>query len=508
MKTVEEREAIRRAYYVEGKKIRQIARELGCARQTVRKVISAMDGAPPVQTRARRAPVLGPYKKRIAELYAESERQPRKQRYTAKTIFKILKAEGYRGTLSTVGHYLAGLRREKRRPKVFLPLAFDPAEDAQVDWAEAVVIINGKRVTVQLFIMRLSYSRRVFMMAFPTQQQESFFAGHVSAFHHFGGVPHRLSYDNLKTAVQEILRGKKRKEQRQFIAFRSHYLFESNFCAPRAGHEKGGVEHSVGYLRRNYLTPLLEVRSWQELNERLVAFCLQDDERRVTGQPTSIKTAWQVEQPLLRPLPKTPFDYSRQMTVNLNPYSQVVIDTNRYSVPVEKAAKKLAVKVYPFRVEIYRPGEKEPLAVHPRSYARHSDIFDPLHYLPLLEKRPGALRYAKPIRNWRKNWPAVYEKLLARLQSNWPAGRGVREFIRILRLHETHPAPLIEQAVAQSLALNCAHADGVTLCLHRLEHPEPAPSPLNLSERPKLTAVGSQPVNLTQYDQLLAGGGR
>ena len=234
------------------------------------------------------------------------------------------------------------------------------------------------------------------------------------------------------------------------------------------------MEHSVGYLRR-YLTPLLEVRTYQELNERLVAFCLQDDERRVTGQPTPIKAAWQVEQPLLRPLPKTPFDYSRQMMATLTPYSQVVIDTNRYSVPVEKAAKKLAVKVYPFRIEIYRP---------------------------------GALRYAKPIRTWRKTWPAVYEKLLARLQTNWPDGRGVREFIRILRLHENHPAPLIEQAVAQSLRLNCAHADGVTLCLHRLERPDAAPSPLNLSERPKLTAVGSRPVNLTQYDQLLAGGGR
>lgn len=283
---------------------------------------------------------------------------------------------------------------------------------------------------------------------------------------------------------------------------------KSNFCAPRAGHEKGGVEHSVGYLRRNYLTPLLEVRSYQELNKRLLESCLQDDERRVTGQPTTIKAAWQVEQPLLRPLPKTPFDYSRQVTVTLNPYSQVVIDTNRYSVPVDKAAKKLAVKVYPFRLEIYRPGEKEPLAVHPRSYARHSDVFDPVHYLPLLEKRPGALRYAKPIRTWRKTWPAVYEKLLARLQSKLPDGRGVREFIRILRLHENHPAPLIEQAVAQSLALNCAHADGVTLCLHRLERPQPTPSPLNLSDRPKLTAVGSQPVNLTQYDQLLSGGGR
>ncbi len=507
MLEVEEREEIRRAYHVEGKKIREISRELGYSRQTVRKAIVAADGKKMLKKRERKAPVMGPYKERIKELYAESERQPRKQRYTGKTIYKIVNKEGYQGSLSTVGHYLAELRKEKRRPQVYLPLEFDPGTDAQVDWGEAVVIMKGEPKKVQLFVMRLSYSRRVYMRAFPNQKQEAFLEGHVEAFKHFGGVPHRISYDNLKTAVAEVLRGKKRKEQRQFITFRSHYLFESHFCTPGAGNEKGGVEHGVGYLRRNYMTPLLKVNSYQELNDQLGQSCLEDDERQVSGQKTSIKVAWAEEISYLRPLPNDEMDYSRSLGVVLTPYSQVVVETNRYSVPTDKGLKKLRVKLYPFRVEIYRPDEKEPLAVHPRSYGHQEDIFDPLHYLPLLEKRPGALGHTKPVREWRKAWPPVYETLLSRLQEQYPDdGRGVREFIRILGLHQTYPVDLIEQAVKQSLEFNCAHADGVALCLRQISHPDPAQAELDLSGHPKLSSVGQQKVDLAQYDSFLGGG--
>jgi len=505
MLEVEEREEIRRAYHLEGKKIREISRELGYARQTIRKAINEADGAKAVKKRNRKAPVLDEYKERIAELYAESERQPRKQRYTAKKMFEMVAKEGYQGSMSTLGHYLAKLRKEKRRPKVYLPLEFEPGQDAQVDWGEAVVELKGERETVQLFVMRLNYSRRVFMMAFPRQRQEAFFEGHVAAFKHFGGVPYRISYDNLKAAVQEVLQGKKRKEQRQFIAFRSHYLYESHFCTPGAGHEKGGVESSVGYVRRNYLTPLPQVQSYQALNEQVHQSCLADDERQVAGQKTTIKIAWAEEQACLLPLPKDEPDYSRSLAVALTPYSQVVVETNRYSVPADKGVKHLQVKLYPFRVEIYRPGQPEPLAVHPRSYGRQEDIFDPLHYLPLLAQRPGALGYAKPIRQWRQTWPAVYEQLLHRLQTRYPEGEGVREFIRILRLHQSYPAELLEQAVAQSLQYHCAHADGVELCVRQLMQPDLTPLELDLSDRPNLSEVGQQPINLAQYDGLSGG---
>lgn len=502
---VEDQEKIRRAYYIEGKSQRQIARELQHSRHTIKKALQGAMLAKYRLKEPRSAPVLGLYKARLKELLEESDRLPRKQRYTGHRIFELLWGEGYRGSEASVLGYVSRQRQAKRKRAVFLPLEFEPGEDGQVDWGEAVVILAGVQMTVPVFVMRLCYSRRIFVMVFANQQQTAFWAGHVAAFDHFGGVPHRLSYDNLKTAVQQVLSGPNRQEQEQFIVFRSHYLFESHFCTPGQGHEKGGVEHGVGYARRNFMTPLLRAESFEELNEQLRQACLRDDQRRVDRQPQTIGQAWQQEQPYLRPLPTEPFDCCVQRQVKVNPYSQVVIDTNRYSLPTEPAVPEVRVKLYPFRVEIYRLDERQPIAVHPRCYERDQDILEPLHYLPLLAQRPGALAYAKPIRQWRRSWPEVYERLLARLQAAQPDGSGVRDFIRVLHLHQQHPAPLIEQAVSLALSYGCAHADGVELCLRQLLQPEPAVPALDLTDRPRLAPLGTQPLNLGQYDQLLGG---
>ena len=210
MISVEQREKIRRAYFVEEKSIRQVARELKCSRPTVRKAIASAESASYTLTVSRAAPVLGPYKERIRELLAENERLPRKQRYTGHKIYQIIQKEGYTGCESTVRGYIARQRREKKRPKVYIPLEFDPGTDAQVDWGEGLAIIAGQRVTVQLFYMRLCYSRKLFMMAFPSQKQEAFFEGHVRAFHYAQGIPRRISYDNLKKAVKRVLEGRNR----------------------------------------------------------------------------------------------------------------------------------------------------------------------------------------------------------------------------------------------------------------------------------------------------------
>lgn len=503
---VEAREKIRRAYYVEGKSQRQIARELHCSRHTIKKALHGAEPDKYTLKEPRPAPVLGAYKARIKELLAESEELPRKQRYTGHRIYELVWAEGYRGSEASVLGYVSRQRQAKRQVAVFLPLEYEPGEDAQVDWGEAEVILGGQQVTVQLFVLRLCYSRRIFVMAFPSQKQECFFAGHVAAFAHLGGVPKRLTYDNLKVAVQRVLVGRGRQQQARFIVFRSHYLFESHFCTPGQGHEKGGVEHGVGYARRNFMTPLLRAESYDDLNEQLRQACLRDDQRRVARQAQPITEMWRREQPYLRPLPSQAYDCCQELYLQLNPYSQVVIETNRYSVPTERAAAKLRVKLYPLRVEIYRPEEAQPLAVHPRCYEREKDIFDPLHYLPLLVQRPGALAYAKPIRQWRAGWPAVYERLLAQLQAHQPDGQGVREFIRVLQLHQYHPASLVEQAVSLALGYGCAHADGVELCLRQLLKPETVPPALDLSQQPRLVNVGTQPLSLARYDQLLSGG--
>jgi len=501
MITVEQHEHIRRMYHLEQQSARQIARELGLSRRTVTKALRT-DEAPSYRLNQQRpAPRLGPYKARLEELLQENRRLPRKQRYTAHKLFELLQAEGYSGSESTIQAYGVRWRKAQRAPKVFLPLEFEPGQDAQVDWGEAQVILAGVQQTVQVFVMRLNYSRRSLVMAFPSQKQEAFFEGHVRAFAHFGGVPHRLSYDNLTTAVKPLIEGRTREEQRAFIAFRSYYLFNSHFCTPGQGHEKGGVEHSVGFSRRNFLVPMPRVASFEELNRFLLEQCCRDDVRVVHGQSMSIGAAWKSEQAYFQPLPKRPFACCVTRQVKLTPYSQVVYETNRYSVPVEQARRELVLKAYPFHVEILR--EQEVIASHARCYGREQDIFDPLHYLTLLEQRPGAFEYARPLRAFRREWPPAYHRLLQRLKENWPEGRGVKEFVRVLRLHQEHSARLIEQAVERALEYGCVHADGVIHCLHALEQPQLELPALDLSEQPHLAEVGMQPVQLQQYEQLV-----
>lgn len=503
---VDKIEQIRRAYYVEGKSMRQIAREYRHSRHTIKKALASPEEGSYSLKEPRAAPVLGPYKDRLEELLAENDRLPGKHRLTGHRMFQLLRQEGYGGSEAGVRVYLWRLRKAKRPVKVYLPLEFEPGEDGQVDWGEAQVILNGELVTVQIFVLRLSYCRKMFVMAFPTQKQECFYAGHVAAFEYLGGLPRRLTYDNLTAAVKRVLQGRSRQQQDRFILFRSYYLFESHFCTPGAGHEKGRVEDGVGYVRRNFMTPLLKADNFEELNEQLRQLCGLDDQRRVDRQPQTIGQAWQTERRFLQSLPAEPFDCCRELLAQLNGYSQVEVETNRYSVPTDRATTQMRLKLYPFQVKIYRPDEKEAVAVHPRCYGQEQDILDPLHYLPLLAQRPGALQHAKPIRQWRSSWPVVYEQLLAELQRRQPDGAGVRQFIQVLQLHQEFPAELIEQAVSQALAHHCPHLDGVQLCLRQLLQPDPTPTSLDLSDHPKLLAVGQQPLCLAHYDHLLTGG--
>jgi transposase len=503
MISVEDREKIRRAYFKENKSQRQIARELGHSRKTVRKAIESAEPGSYTLRKPRPAPVLGPYRARIDELLEENERLPRKQRYTGHRIYKEIQADGYSGAESTVRGYIAQRRREKKKRRVYIPLEFDPGTDAQVDWGEAIAIVGGERVTVQIFLMRLCYSRKLFVRAYPRQKQEAFFDGHVRAFHHFQGVPGCIAYDNLKAAVRRVLEGRNRQEQERFVVFRSHYLFDSRFCTPGQGHEKGRVEDGVGFSRRNFMVPVPRVASYEELNDHLLSACVADDRRRVDRQKMTIGEAWEMERPYLLPLPGRDFECCVTRAMTLNPYSQVEFETNRYSVPADKAYRNLVLKAYPFRIHILYLDDV--IASHPRCYDRKQDVLDPLHYLPLLEQRPGAFDHAKPIRRWREGWSPAYERLLDRLRAQWPNGRGVREFVRILKLHRDHPADLVAEAVEQALAHSCAHADGVELCLRQLENPGTSIAPMDLTRWPELMAVGTQSPDLHCYDRLLEG---
>jgi transposase len=502
MRTVEDYEAIRRAYFVDKLSIRAINRRLGYDRETIRKAIVQAAPMPYTLKKPRAAPVIGPYKQRIAELLSESKKQKRKQRYTAHRIFEILRGEGYAGSEGAVHNYVSRERRKDEYKEKYIPLEFDPGQDAQVDWGEADVILAGERVTVQFFALRLNYSKVRFVMAFPFQKQEAFFEGHNQAFRFLGGVPRRLTYDNLKTAVYKILTGHNRQEQESFKKFRSYYLFESNYCNPAQGHEKGGVENDIGYVQRNFMTPLLEANSYEELNAMLWKACQENLHRRVRGQLASVVDLLADERSHFLPLPVELFPACVSSPVKPNGYSQVDLDTNRYSVPAEHGNDQLVLRAYPFRVEILLGSEV--IATHPRCFGREQDVLDPLHYLTLLEQRPGAFEHAKPLRRWRKHWPKDYDRLLEALRTRLPEGRGVKEFIAVLKLHREHPADQVEQAVHTALELGAASLDGVTLCLRQSQHSQPQFPTLEAERFANLAAFGNQPVDLQLYDRLVA----
>ena len=502
MRKVEDYERIRKAYFIEGLSIRQIAQQYHHSRRLVRKAISQPEPGEYQLTRPRPANVMGPFKSRIHELIEESKKLPRKQRYTAGKISELISKEGYCGSKGTVLNYVSRERQKLKSGKAYLPLEFDPGRDVQVDWGEAVVILQGERTKVQFFAMRLNYSRVRFVMAFPFQKQEAFLEGHIQGFHFFGGVPYRITYDNLKTAVFRILEGHNREEQRGFQAFRSHYLFDSFFCNPAQGHEKGGIENDVGYIQRNFFSPLPEVGSYEELNQILLEQCKQNVHRHIRGKDQSVEDLWKSEIPCLLPLPVSDYRACISKPVKANPYSQVVHDNNHYSVPVEYVDRQLMLRAYAFRIEVLFIDDV--IAEHPRCFEKERDILDPLHYLELLEERPGAFDHASPMRQWRKQWPPAYEKLLSILRKEQQYdSKGIREFITILRLHKTYPHDMVRCAVQSALETSMPHLDGVQYHIHRQIEADHPTTPLDLCAFPELARIGKQPIDLNTYDQLL-----
>jgi transposase len=258
-------EFIRKEHFLHGKSIRRIARETDYSRQSVRKALKSLEIPQYTLTKEKSKPVIDAVKSIIIKWLEEDQKAPVKQKHTAKRIYDRLVAEhGFKGGESTIRAYVKTLRQEIN---AHIPQEFPMGEYAQFDWGTADIILNGQQTTIQLFCMRLTYSRKIFVKAFMNQKQEALLQGHVDAFDYFGGVPKTIVYDNLKTVVKRILKGKKREETERFIQLKSHYLFESDFCEPGKGNQKGQVEHLVKYARANFLVPLPKVDSLETLNQ-------------------------------------------------------------------------------------------------------------------------------------------------------------------------------------------------------------------------------------------------
>jgi len=445
---VDQKETLRRFYFIKRYSIRQIAEDFHRSRKTVRKAIADASVPQYRLTAPKPSPVMGPYLDKVTEWLEEDKSRPVKQRHTAHRIYERLVSEyGFTGAERTVREHVSRLR--PRLNQMAIPLEFDPGADAQCDWGEAKVCMKGELINAQVLCMKLSYSGKPFVMAFPTQRQEAFFEGQRHSFEWYEGVPTRISYDNLTTAVRKVLQGRNREEQNAFIAFRSHYLFESHFATPAQPQEQGRVESLVGYMRRNYFVPVPEVDSFEELNRMLLARLQKDDERTATGKEMTIGAAWEAEKPRLLPLPRFPYRCCVSRPVRANRLSLVNFDNHSYSVPVEYGFNKLTLYAYTWRIEI-ACGDRV-VAAHRRRYGKESDAMEIEHYLPLLARRPGAFPYAKPVRQWEMT--EVYRVFYETLCRNHN-GDGAREFIQVLLMSRQVGKEILERAMSRALAEN------------------------------------------------------
>jgi transposase len=495
MHNVESFERIRRAFLLEGWSVRKIAKVYHVHRRIVRKAIAG--AVPPAYERdgPPKASSLTPHLAWIDEVLTKDKTQPRKQRHTARRIHERLVAERkYKGGESTVRRHVARRKRELRigQPAVYIPLAHPPGRDGQVDWGDAIVRIAGQVCCARLLTVTACNSGAFLTQAFPVAMQECFFEGLLRAFVFFGGVFHRIAFDNLRVAVKRVLQGRNRVEQEAFVAFRSHHLFTSLFCLPgeEGAHEKGSVEGRVGYGRRNFLVPVPDAPSWEALNEMLADRCRQELTRTAQGKSETIGALLAKEKPLLLPLPTHPFDCSRKLFVRADSHSRIRVDGIRYSIPTLYAYRDLLVKVTASEIVVVH-GE-EVIARLRRQFDAGEQVLDPLHYVDLLTTKPHALDYGIPFQGWRL--PAVFGEIRQKLE---PKGlQGLKDYIRVLQAIPRCDVHTVASAIDETLRAGRVDAEAVLDRLAARGVP-PAPKP---PARPVLRVADP---NVRQYDQLL-----
>jgi hypothetical protein len=382
--------------------------------------------------------------------------------------------------------------------EVFLPLSHPPGE-AQVDFGFADVVLDGVTTQVALFVMTLPYSDALFCQVFPRECTEVFLEGHKRAFMFFGGVPRRISYDNTKVAVAKITGSREREVTRAFLRLKSHYLFADHFCLVRRPNEKGHVERLLDFARANYLVPVPHTDRLEHLNEALREHCRQDLERQLRGKAGTKAQLLSEEQAALLPLPPQEFDARRLAQATADSLSLVRFDSNSYSVPTKYAYRQITIVAGVDEVRLVF--EDRLIARHRRHWGKHHFQFDPIHYLALLERKPGGFDYARPLEGW--ELPECFGVLRRRFEAKLD-GLGTREFIKVLRLLEQADLPELAGAVGYALGLGTPDADSVRLILeHRREPPVTL---FRLDGRPHLQWVSVAPPDLSAYQPLLVGG--
>jgi transposase len=498
-------EQIRRDREFEGLSLRALAEKYGVHRRTVRQALESAVPPPRKRPSGRPAPALGEHREWVDEILIADRRAPRKQRHTARRIWRRLVDE--RGAMvaeRTVREYVAARRRELGEPgEVFVPQVHQAGMEAEVDWGEAEVVLAGRPVTVQLFFMRPCFSGAGFCMAFRRCTQQAFLEGHACAFAWFGGVFARIRYDNLSSAVKLVLRGRRRVETDRFIALRSHYMFDSAFTLAglQGAHEKGGVEGEVGRFRRNHLVPVPEVADLAELNRLILAGCVADLGRTIIGRAETIGEALERERPLLRALPAEPFDTAEPSSVRVDSKALVTVRQNQYSVPVALAGCKVLARVGAREITVIVDGRE--VARHERLAERYAVSARLDHYLELLVRKPGALAGSLALHQERERgaWPDCFDQLWQAITAKVGPSEAARQMVDVLMLVREHGPDHVELAVRGALAAGAHDGRAVAVLANRADERKPA-APLTDLDARLMTTDRPEP-DLTNYDRLL-----
>ena len=487
---------IRRRHSVQKQTISAIARDMGISRPTVRKHLSTVKEPKYLRLQSI-APRLGQFEEQLTQWLEDEAKLPRPRRRTAHRLFEGLQEIGYNGAYDSVQRFVKRWKAGNHGPKLteaFVPLMFLPADACQFDWSQEQVELGGVMQTIKVAHFRMAYSRQMFVAAYPRETQEMVLDAHNRAFTFFGGVPARLIYDNLKTVVDTVYVSKERQFNRRFLTLANHYLFEPVACTPASGWEKGQVENQVGNVREWLFTPLARFASFAALNDWLAIRCKELAQRSHPVQSTrTIATCFAEEQPLLRPITAHFDGYVEQM-LRVSSTCLVRVDRNRYSVPASAAGQAVSVRTTADQVRVVAHGEI--IAAHPRAFGRDLLICDPWHYLPVLEKKPGALRDGAPFVAW--DLPKPIQLVRDRILKH---PKGDRAFVELLMLAGESGLDALTVACELTLDGGVINAPIVMNELRRLIAPH---LPVAAISVPDGIALTMEPIaNCNRYDYLL-----
>jgi transposase len=496
MFAVEVYAAVRHFVFVEGNSRREAARVFGLSRETVLKMCRF--SLPPGYTRTKPVlkPKLGPLLPVIDAILEADGAAPVKQRHTAKRIFERLRDEHrYGGGYTVVKDYVRVARARGR--ETFVPLSHAPGH-AQVDFGEAVAVIGGVRQKLHFFCMDLPQSDAPFVKAYAAETTEAFLDGHVSAFAFFGGVPLSILYDNTRIAVAKICGDGKRERTRAFTELVSHYLFRDRFGRPGKGNDKGKVEGLVKYARSNFMTPIPVAASFDDLNAMLAERCRSRQAERAGRHAETIGGRLAADLAAFRELPAVPLEPCEKRSARVSSTGLVRYRGNDYSVPTAHGFQDVMVKGFVDEVVILFGGDE--IARHRRCYGSGTFVFDPLHYLALIEMKPNALDQAAPLQDW--NLPEAFQHLRHLMEARM-GNRGKREFIQVLRLMEAVPKEVVTHAVTEAIRLGAIGFDAVKqIALARIERRPPR---LDLAAYPHLPKTSVKTTAAADYAVLIPG---